>query len=275
MDADNIRKKLKGRNITIVILVLVIVLLCCSDVLLYLNNNELKKENTKLKNEEPALTESEAMKKGKELYDKATEIYTLYSFKLPYCGYSKSEVSKQKMTKFEEELKEKDDKKINLEQQTETVKNETSYYKSNYRNLDSLKKYLSNYLSEDLIEKNIKPKEKVIKDLVLLQNETYTGSNYVEYSGALYCKATSDYTDESRYIEKYTSEVNPYDIKIVYRDRNKISYMVKSKYVSNDVKDFNAECKNDINKCIITSEKQFTIEKTDGKWLVTVFNIHE
>lgn len=275
MDADNIRKKLKTKNIFIILLFLILIVISYFSVNLYLDNQKLKKKNLKLQNEVPALTETEALNKGKELYDKVTEIYSVYKLKIPYCGYNLSEISNQKLTMFEDELKNIEENSDNLEQQVNTTNNDTSYYRSIFKNLDSLKKYLKDYMSEDLIEKNIKLNEKSVKDLILLQNEKYTGSNYVEYDMSLFCKATTIEVDNSRYIEKYTKDIDPYEIRTLSRDKNKITFLIKSKYLSDTVKDFNKECKDDINKCIVTYDKSFSIEKINNKWIVTVFNMHE
>lgn len=275
MDAENLRKKLKTKNILIALLVIAVITLTYFDISLYKNNSNLKREYNKLVNADPKLTEREALLKGKELYDKATEIYTVYSNKIPYCGLNLNEINGQTLTKFEDELIDAAPDTPKLEKDDDTVENETSYYKSKYKDIKTLKRYLANYLSEDLIENNIKSNEKVIKDLILLTNETYTGSNYVSYENSLYCKATIDEKFESRYLANYTKEIEPYDMRIVSIDTNKISFLVKSKYLNDKVTDFNKECKENIDSCINTNEKAFTIEKVDGNWIVTVFKMHE
>lgn len=275
MDVDNIRKKLRTKNILIILLVFALLIISYFSIKLYIDNNKLKKKNLKLQNEVPALTETEALNKGKELYDKVTEIYSVYKMKIPYCGYSLSEISNQQLTTFEKELSEIELNENSLEQQANTTTNDTSYYRSNFKNLDEIKKYMGNYMSEDLIEKNIKLNEKPVKDLILLQNDRYTGANYVDYDKSIFCKASTIEVDNSKYIEKYTKDVEPYEIRTLSRNKNKITFLIKSKYVNDNIKDFNKECKDNIEKCIVSYDKPFSIEKINNKWVVTVFNMYE
>lgn len=271
MDFDSITNKLKVKNIIIVILVLLIILLLSISTYLYINNINLKNENNKIKNTNKPLTEEESINKGTNLYNKVNDIYEVYSYDIPYCGLTYNEIQNQELTNFEDELKDTSDNLV----KDEEVKNDIYYYKSHYKNLKELKNYLSNYLSNDLINKKIKIKEKEITDISMLNNSTYHGSNYVIKNNNLYCKATTKKKNNSRYINYFNNNIDPYDIRVLQIDNDRINYLINSKYLNDNIKDFNSECTNNIEKCINTNEKSFVIEKNDNKWIVSVFNYHK
>lgn len=284
MDYDNIRKSLRKRTVSIIILVLIVLALGSSTVLLFLDNQRLKEQLNKKIENSSLLTEEEAKEKAIELYDKATEIYEVYSYNIPYCGKKLNDLKTVNKTNFEKELSSmtetaeensvnESDKETSTENNEKNIyKNETYYYKSKFNNIDGLKDYLSNFLIESRV--NEMTKIKPLKNIELLQNETYKDSNYVLHNNKLYCKII-DIKNESRYISNYTNEIKPYEIKTIKIRANKITFLVTSKYLKDEIKDFNTECKDDIDKCIRTDDQSFSIELVDGSWLVSMFNIHE
>ena len=86
MDYDNIRRSLRKRTVSIIILLLIVLALGFSTVLLFLDNQRLKEQLNKKIENSSLLTEEEAKEKAIELYDKATEIYEVYNYNIPYCG---------------------------------------------------------------------------------------------------------------------------------------------------------------------------------------------
>ena len=276
MDYDNIRRSLRKRTVSIIILLLIVLALGFSTVLLFLDNQRLKEQLNKKIENSSLLTEEEAKEKAIELYDKATEIYEVYNYNIPYCGKTLNDLKIVDRTNFEKELLSNENNSINEDNDTKTTenqyKNETYYYKSKFNDIDSLKDYLSNFLIESRV--NEMTKTKPLKNIELLQNETYKDSNYVLHNNKLYCRII-DIKNESRYISNYTNEIKPYDIKTIKIRTNKITFLVTSKYLKDEIKDFNTECKDNIDKCIRTDDQSFSIELVDGSWLVSMFNIHE
>lgn len=267
MNSDNIRSSMRTRTIFIIVLFLIIIVLSISSVLLFQDNQRLKEALNKKLEDNDLLSEEEAKKVGIELYDKATEIYEVYNLNIPYCGEGINELKVIEKTTFSDELSE-------LEEDDEKVKTNTiSYYKSKFKNMDALKTYLGNFLIDTRV--NEYTKVKPLKDLSLLtninDNNTY---DYILNQDRLYCRI-GDITDNSRYIKKYTNEIEPYDIKTVKIRNNKITFIVTSKYLSNNITNFDLECKNDIDKCITTVDQSFSIEKIEGTWLVSMFSLHE
>lgn len=276
MDYDNIRRSLRKRTVSIIVLLLIVLALGSSTVLLFIDNQRLKEQLNKKIENSSLLTEEEAKEKAIELYDKATEIYEVYNYNIPYCGKTLNDLKIVDRTNFEKELLSNENNSINEDNDTKTTenqyKNETYYYKSKFNDIDSLKDYLSNFLIESRV--NEMTKTKPLKNIELLQNETYKDSNYLLHNNKLYCRII-DIKNESRYISNYTNEIKPYDIKTIKIRTNKITFLVTSKYLKDEIKDFNTECKDNIDKCIRTDDQSFSIELVDGSWLVSMFNIHE
>ena len=298
MNYDNIRGSMRSKNIAIVILVLIVIALSFGVVYLFLANQRLNKQLISKQIDESILSEADAKDIGIKLYDKATEIYEVYSKGLPYCGKSLSELKNVNKTKFEEEFaklnesttstnnskkevkeddEDDDDSKEDNEKTTkieeiEEYKNDVDYYKSKYKDMTGLKEYLSNFLTETRV--NEYTKVKPVKDLKLLSNESYINSNYVLYNNYIYCRV-NDFSNDSKYIKNYSDSVEPYDIKTIKIKPSRITFIVTSKYLKDDITDFETECKEDISKCIKTDDQSFSIEKVDGVWQVSMFTLHE
>ena len=104
MDYDNIRRSLRKRTVSIIILLLIVLALGFSTVLLFLDNQRLKEQLNKKIENSSLLTEEEAKEKAIELYDKATEIYEVYNYNIPYCGKTLNDLKIVDRTNFEKEL---------------------------------------------------------------------------------------------------------------------------------------------------------------------------
>ena len=206
-----------------------------------------------------------ALYNGNNLLCCSNGIYT-------YDSNFEKELSSMTETAEENSVNESDKETSTENNEKNIYKNETYYYKSKFNNIDGLKDYLSNFLIESRV--NEMTKIKPLKNIELLQNETYKDSNYVLHNNKLYCKII-DIKNESRYISNYTNEIKPYEIKTIKIRTNKITFLVTSKYLKDEIKDFNTECKDNIDKCIRTDDQSFSIELVDGSWLVSMFNIHE
>ena len=107
------------------------------------NNNSNNEQNTNI------LSENEAIEIGKKLYDKTTEIYSVWVL-FPYCGYDITS----------------DTIDLNIENLGNYDNGNSEYYESEFTSLDELRDYLKNYLSEDIINDNV-------KESYQLNGETY------------------------------------------------------------------------------------------------------
>ena len=94
-------KENKGKNIIIGILSTIVVILGWLLIYGYVfddsndNNNLDNNSNNNVNNEEVKnLSNEEALSLGKNLYDKATDIYETWLF-YPWCGYSKDDINNQ------------------------------------------------------------------------------------------------------------------------------------------------------------------------------------
>lgn len=133
----------RNNNVVVILLVsfivILIIVLCglFATNTLQLNVNKNKSHNDGGKDNLVAngsiksdkLSRGEAMMLGKDLYDKATEIYSTWVL-LPYCGYSHDEIFTLSSVVL-----------------SSTVAG-ARYYKSEFNNMDELKKYLAKFLSK-------------------------------------------------------------------------------------------------------------------------------
>lgn len=250
-------KKLEKKNnngiiillmgVIIVILVVLCVLFATGKVSFKTTTNENQindNDNVVDDMEESKLSEVEATSIGKDLYDKATEIFSTWNM-LPYCGYSFVEIHNQKT--------------INL--------GNNVFYESSFNNIDELKNYLLNYLSSEIVESNINEEAQI--DL----NKITDYQNYIIYNNKLYCRQNSGKGWLSLYLGNY-------DIKVNNIQDNKITYIISSYYA----KDYDTTCNTDayngsLTNCpsesVIKKDTNFTIEKQNDKWIVTDYTLHE
>lgn len=258
-------KNNKGKNITITLLVIIIIILIGIIALMYTgvitnnnNNNDNSISNEVEKDDDAVeskkLDETEALIIGKELYDKANEIYETWVL-LPYCGVARNDISEQKSYDLG------GDSGIGTGQ----------YYKTVFKDLDDLKKYLSKWLAEDVIENKIT--ETAVTDLNLLKNLEYAYTKYVIKDNNLYCRIDTG----KGWLTTYA---NYYDISIDVLENDKITYNIKSYYVDN----MEAECRSSgyvsVNSCdeseISTKDTKFVIEKNAAdNWIVSEFTLHQ
>ena len=244
----------KGKNILIIILLVIIVGLFAVIFLMYngtlkLETNQDNKVENETVKEFKELSNEEALLLGKDLYDKVTEIKETWVL-LPYCGLTKDEINKAKIYEFES---------------TNHV-----FYKSTFKNFDALKEYLKLYLSDELI--NSTYLDKIIDDVTLIKdNNEYI--NYIEKEDGLYCRRSPGKGWLSTYL-------GTYDIEISNLNKEVITYKITSYYAENQ----NAECWIDnnasVNTCkeneISTKETNFTIQKNnENNWIATDYTLHD
>lgn len=246
------KKSNKGIIILMIIIIVILAVLCVlfATNTITFNHKEIKNE---IENQENTSTVSdksttlsliEATTLGKDLYDKATEIYSTWKL-LPYCGYS-DEIYNQKS--------------VELKPGTGIIS-----YESMFSNLKELKEYLSKYLSKEIIDSQIK--EEAITDI----NELNDYTDYVIYNNKLYCRQNSGKGWISSYLKKY--DIKPNDI-----TDNKITYTITS-YYAKDIDKCDGNGDLNIYNCpeenIETKDTNFTIEKVNNNWIVTEYNLHE
>lgn len=261
----------RNKNIIIVLLVVIIIILITL-VVLFANgtisfnskkaNNTQAGTNTTEKND-TILTESEAGSIGKKLYDKATEIYSVWQLR-PYCGYnllSEYEYSNLKV----EDLGDEYDR----------------YYQTDFTSLEDLKNYLKQYLSKEIVEKTVEESYQrngetyynYVTDLSLLSSKDnhYSIVDYVLKNNKLYCRLT---THKGWLNDTYLEE---YSLKPTTIEENKIVFTVTSTYISENSA---TECnKENADKCTnddkVYKDTNFVIEKIDDNWVVTDYTLHE
>lgn len=255
-------EKNKFKNVLIGMLVVIIVLLLAVIYLVYtgkigntaVNDTDNSVNNNDIVTSDNKLSDEEAMNVGQELYDKATEIYEVWVLR-PYCGVSSSEIQNQVMVEFDDAAMGKGD-----------------YYDSGFASLEALKSELRKYLSDDII--NSKITSEAITDTSLLKNIEY--NDYVLQNGKLYCRAFTGKGFMSRYLGKYDMEVSNLE-------ENKITYTIKSTYVTEEAQASGSECWNSINSgnnnCadneLEYKSTTFTIEKNNDNWVVTSYTLHD
>lgn len=210
-------KKLKV--LVIVAILLGVAVLGLSGYIVYdkvLNNNVDSEKN----NNGELLTAEEAITEGKRLYDKATEIYSVWVLR-PYCGVATSDIQNQELVKL-----------------GDSGYGNGNYYKSNFSSLDSLKDYLKQWLSgeivNDKVRKSYEWNDKTYYDYVedtslLYSGDDYTYVDYVLKDGSLYCR----FDVGKGWLSLYQDE---YDIEVDSIENNKITYTITSTYVKNNAK---------------------------------------
>lgn len=171
-----------------------------------------------------------------DLISKAMD-YAVNSTSKAYCG----ETSSTKTIEFKTE-----DDSITGE-----------YLKSKYKSLDELKSYLSSFMSDSLIKKELKLSD--------INNPKYL-DDYYEIDDNLYCRNYS----ASGLIATYTGN---YDIEIVSSSDNKIEGKIAYEYITEEaIKDGKCTISN-ISKCNnadITYEiSNFIIDKQDNNYIIT------
>lgn len=198
-------------------------------------------ENKDKQTELEVVSDTEALTLGKDLYDKATEIYSTWVL-TPYCGYGSNELYNQEG--------------VNIGGQPGY-----SYYESMFNNIDELREYLLKYLSQDIVN------SKVPKNILENQEEI---ADYIIYNNKLYCRRDAGKGWLSSYLGKY-------DIKVNSKESSKISYTITSYYAKNRDECNN----NELNflSCdksnIENKDTNFTIEKINDKWIVTNYTLYE
>lgn len=241
--------------VAIVVLIMIIIfggILFTLSSMGYLNFNEEKvpQSNNEQPNSVIKLTEAEALSKGKELYDKATEIYETWAL-VPYCGFTYQEVTEQKEENFGYDVR---------------------YYDSGMKNLEELKQHLSQWLSEEIIKEKIT--ETAITDVSLLKEQKYSFTNYIEKDGKLYCRAHTGKGWLTYYL-------NEYDLSVEKIDNNTIVYSVKSAYANYKAQENYSKClSGNIKDCkedeIEYKDTTFVIEKNESNnWVVLKYQLHD
>lgn len=246
-------KENKVKDIIIGVLVILIIILGGLFVYGYVfdngndNNLDNNNSNNNVNNEEVKnLSNEEALSLGKDLYDKATEIYETWLF-LPWCGYNWDDIYNQPVYDFGGTYGK-------------------MFYKSPYKNLDELKVELRNYFSEDIINSKINGIMAINWDLKNI--ETYV--NYVIKDNELYCRNFHGKGWITGYVD--------YEMNVDSIDNAKIVYNIKSKYVI--LKQGSSCMPENINACSESDfeykDTKFVIEKNnEGKWIVSSYILHE
>lgn len=267
------------KNIVIIILIAIIVVIFITFGVLFWNgtisfnkevNNDCTQQISNSEGEKGSeiLTEEEANSIGRNLYDKATEIYSVWQL-YPYCGYSNLE---------------------NLEEVElgDYAYGNGSYYESEFSSLNELKDYLKQYLSVDIVEEKVVESYQwngetyydYVTDLSLLSSgdQHYTYVDYVLKDNKLYCRLQSSKGWlNATYLDEYSLDAS-------LIEDNKIEFKVTSTYISDDTyqKSLNnaSECsKDNVDKCTdsdkIYKDTKFVIEKVNDNWVVTDYTLHD
>ena len=194
----------------------------------------------------------ESLSIGRELYEEATKIYTVWNL-YPYCGYDIPEIEKKE--KFELGA-------LNI--------GNGSYYQSDFQNIESLKEYLKKWLSEEIIEEKIN--QEPVTDIELLKESRYAFTDYVIKDDKLYCRSQPEKEITSKYLNNYTITVS--NIK-----KNTITYNIKSSYAKEEA---NSKCLESLNIKNCTKEDIeykdtiFIIKKNKtNNWIVSSYTMHE
>lgn len=205
------------------------------------------------------LTNEEAIELGKKLYDKVTEIYEV-SLLTPYCGKSKDVV-----------ISEND-----IEILGNSAYGNGNYFRTTFSSLDDLKKYLTSWLSDDLINnlvvktKNVNDKKyyKYVEDLSLLnsEEEQYSYVDYVLKDNTLYCRLDTG----KDYFTQYDDE---YKIKVSNILEDRIEYIITSTYIKTS-DNISTSLDNEVKKEY--KDTTFIIEKnTSGNFVVVNYTLHD
>ena len=217
-----------------------------------LKNRKKEKETKEEVSGYTALDGMESLSIGKERYDKATEIYSVWKLR-PYCGYSVDELDKVNKISF-----------------SDSASGNGNYYESDFSGIDELKEYLSKWLSAEIINDNVIGN--VVTDLELLKDNKYAYTDYINKDNKLYCRLDTGKGWLSNYLNKYTITVD------TITDES-ITYNITSEYAKGDA---SSECLENLNISSCSSEEiekkdtKFTISKNkSNKWVVTSFVLHD
>ena len=133
------------------------------------------------------------------------------------------------------------------------------YVKSEYKNLEELKKHLLTFLDESLIKTELK-----LSDI----NNKRMYDDYYEIDGNLYCR---NYSGKGR-LTRYTGN---YDIEIINSSDSRISGNIVYEYLTEES---SCDVKN-LSKCSNSNFKyelgKFNIDKVDNNYVVTKIDFHE
>ncbi len=246
---------LVGILIGIIIILIAIIVLFETNVI---NFKSEKNDNSSGNNndnvDEILLSEEEAIDIGKKLYDKATEVYST-TVMVPYCGTNYSDISNKDKVTFG---------KVD------------GFYDSGFAGIDDLKKELSNWFSQENINKMFTDYD-VVTDLSLLDSDGMEYTNFVVTNGKLYCGSNVGKGWLSLYLGKY-------DIKVNHIDLNKIVFDIDNYYAKGDASnsciDNAGAFQNNIDKCneneIEKRSTQFVIGKNNsGNFVVNSYTLHD
>lgn len=201
--------------------------------------------------EDNILSQDEAVKLGRELYDKATEVYETWQL-LPYCGVSVHEIQNKEIVDFGKASK---------------------MYESEFKNMNELKDYLATFLSDEIINQHIN--EEAITDLSILDQDYKEYTNYVISSDKLFCRVNTGKGWLSRYLDNYEITTNTIKNDIII-------YNVKLANVTEAVAmEVDSKCTygSKITDCnanqIEYVETKFIIKKINSNWIVTDYTLHD
>ncbi|MFR7772251.1 MAG: SH3 domain-containing protein [Lachnospiraceae bacterium] len=179
------------------------------------------------------------IKTAKEVIDKANNYYDNSVLKA-YCGENPGET-----------------KTIEYNENGNSFKG--YYVKSEYKNLEELKKHLLTFLDESLIKTELK-----LSDI----NNKRMYDDYYEIDGNLYCR---NYSGKGR-LTRYTGN---YDIEIINSRDSRISGNIVYEYLTEES---SCDVKN-LSKCNNSNFKyelgKFNIDKVDNNYVVTKIDFHE
>ena len=179
------------------------------------------------------------IKTAKEVIDKANNYYENSVLKA-YCGENPGET-----------------KTIEYNENGNSFKG--YYVKSEYKNLEELKKHLLTFLDESLIKTELK-----LSDI----NNKRMYDDYYEIDGNLYCR---NYSGKG-WLTRYTGN---YDIEITNSSDSRISGNIVYEYLTEDS---SCDVKN-LSKCSNSNFKyelgKFNIDKVDNNYVVTKIDFHE
>lgn len=257
--------------VCLVIIIIILVVLCilfATDTIIINNKVEVNNtsDNTNENVDGNVLTNEEAISIGKNLYDKATEIYSTWVLR-PYCGYNSIEIEQ-----------------VEAEELGNSDIGNGRYYKSDFRTLNELKDYLMTYLSKEIVDAKVYESSEwngeiyynYVTDISLLStNDTHYGYiDYVLKDDSIYCRLDTGKGWLSYYLGIY--EISPKTIeedRIVYEILSLYAKEIASEKCQNAVWDGNLDyCKDDE---IEKRTTQFIIEKTNNNWVVTSYILHD
>lgn len=242
----------KKNKIIVSLIILLLILLfgvCIISIYYNYSNKEIDNNNDDNMNNSELLTNEEAIEVGKKLYDKVTEMYKNW-VAFTYCGVDVPKIEENQVEMFWG----------------------SRYYKSNFSNLDDLRKYLKQWLSDDIIDKKVDFNDYIENEDIekkYSENE-YWSLDYIDYilkNNVLYCRLETGIGWDSTYLHKY-------DIKVDKIEKNKITYTIVSYYCKDDEYiQYEGIC-ND--KDFESKNTTFVIERNDdGNFIVTDYTFYD